>query len=143
MIQPGHWKGQYTFGNPAHNKLRGFELTTFYIDITSVDGHQFSGTVEDDLSTGGTEGIGEITGKVSGDFIEFVKQMPVKTVIEADGRRSTYNKKHRKLYYSGKMAADGKSISGSWRFRSELIWVGLVPHVSEPVGGTWSMALVG
>lgn len=141
MIQTGHWKGQYTFANPAHNKLRGFELTTFYIEITGVNGPKFAGTVHDDLATGGTEGTGEIAGKVSGDVVEFVKQMPVKTLIGENGRRKTYSKKHSKLYYSGRMAADG-SISGSWRFRSELIWIGLIPHLSEPVGGTWNMRLM-
>lgn len=134
--------GQYTFANPAHNQLRGFEQTTFYVDLTCVDKNEFTGRVQDDLSTGGTEGIGEISGKIRGKRVEFVKQMPVMTLIASEtGARITQNRKHSKIYYSGTIAEDGKSMSGSWKFRFAIIWIGLVPYISRGVGGTWKMAL--
>ena len=66
MIQKGHWLGSYTFDNPAHNKARGFDKTNFEIEILNIDGNNFFGKVQDDLATGGTEGIGDVTGKVTG-----------------------------------------------------------------------------
>ena len=143
MLQKGNWVGQYTFGNPAHNKLRGFEHTTFHVDVTSVNKNNFIGRVQDDLSTGGTEGIGEISGKVTGKLVEFVKQMPIMTLFSSKtGARITQNRKHSKIYYSGIISDDGKSISGNWKFRFSIIWIGFIPYFSRGEGGTWKMVLV-
>ena len=142
MIQKGHWVGHYTFDNQVYNKIRGFEQTNFDIEILSVDSNKFIGKVEDDLSTGGTEGIGEITGNVSGENIEFVKQMPVMTIlIDKKDTRKTFNKKHRKIYYSGKFSKDRQSITGRWRFKFGFVLFGLIPVPMAPSKGTWTMTL--
>jgi hypothetical protein len=75
MIQIGHWTGHYSFADEKVNKIRGFEKTFFEIEILSVSENAFTGKVQDDLNTGGTEGVGEILGKIMGDRIDFVKFM--------------------------------------------------------------------
>src|SRR3569833_385539 len=108
MIEKGKWEGTYSYNNRVHQELKGVEGTKFEINITALDNGNFTGTVQDDLATGGTEGIGEITGHVNGNQIHFVKQMPVMTVLALrDGSRKTYNKKHRKIYYKGTFSVDG------------------------------------
>ncbi len=142
MIKIGHWIGQYKFDKKVHQEKNGFEYTNFEIEITDVDNNDFIGKVQDDLTTGGTEGIGEIEGKVVGENIEFVKQMPILTLlIGKEGTRKTINKKHPKIYYSGIFSSDRKSISGQWRFKARFIWFGLIPIPVIPSKGTWTMKL--
>ena len=142
MIKIGYWIGQYKFDKEVHQKMTGFGHTNFEIEIISVDNNLFQGKVKDDLTTGGTEGIGEIQGKVTGDIVEFVKQMPIMTLlIGKDGTRKTLNRKHRKIYYSGTFSSDKKSISGHWRFKFGFIWFGLIPIPVTQTGGTWTMKL--
>lgn len=142
MIKIGHWVGQYKFDKEVHQKMTGFDSTNFEIEITTVDNNNFLGKVQDDLTTGGTEGIGEIEGKVRGDIVEFVKQMPVMTLLVGNkGRKNTLNRKHRKIFYSGIFSSDRKSISGQWRFRFGFIWFGLIPIPIAPTKGTWEMKL--
>ena len=75
MIKIGHWEGQYKFDKEVYQKMTGFNNTNFEIEIINVDNNNFYGKVQDDLTTGGTQGIGEIQGKVSGDLVEFIKQI--------------------------------------------------------------------
>jgi hypothetical protein len=142
MIEIGYWIGEYKFDKEVHQKMSGFDSTNFEIEITKVDNCNFSGKVQDDLSTGGTEGIGEIIGKVSGEKIEFIKQMPVMTLmVGKDGIRKKLNKSHRKIYYQGIFSGDRKSISGKWRFKFGFIWFGLIPIPVTPTKGTWTMKI--
>lgn len=88
MIKTGHWIGYYKFDKKIHQDMSGFPQTNFDIEITSVDKNNFIGKVLDDLSTGGTEGVGEITGNVVGENVHFIKQMPIMTLmIGKDGTR--------------------------------------------------------
>jgi len=142
MITTGHWIGQYKYDKAIHQEMNGFERTNFEIEITKVDNNHFTGIVRDDLSTGGTEGIGEITGKISGNRIEFIKQMPVMTLLlDKDLPRKTLNKKHPKIYYRGTFSVDGLSIAGQWRFKIGLTWFGFIPVLLHPTKGTWTMSL--
>ncbi|MEO6454963.1 MAG: hypothetical protein ABIN97_12855 [Ginsengibacter sp.] len=142
MIKIGHWIGQYKFDKEVHQKMTGFDTTNFEIEITAVDNNNFVGKVQDDLATGGTEGIGEIEGKVTGDKVDFVKQMPIMTLlVNKKGTRKTFNRKHRKIYYSGNFSSDRKLISGQWRFKFGFIWFGLIPIPITPTKGTWTMKL--
>ena len=141
MITKGHWTGQYKYGKETIQKATGFAGTNFDIEILSIENDNFVGTVKDDLSTGGTKGIGEIVGKVVGENIEFIKQMPVMTSINKDGTMKTYNKKQRKIYYSGTFSKDGKSISGEWRFKFGFVWIGFIPIPIPPTKGIWIMKL--
>ncbi len=137
----GNWKGQYKYDNKVHQKLTGFEATNFEIDIVDVNNGEFTGNVLDDATTRGMDGVGEIVGKVISNNVEFVKQMPVMTVVDTKGIRRTLNKKHRKIYYSGTFSEDGKKISGVWRFKFGFIWIGLIPVPVRPGTGTWQMSL--
>lgn len=142
MIKVGLWTGHYKFDNEAIQKASGSERTSFEITIQEINKNSFTGIVEDDLKTGGTEGIGEIKGTVIGDRIEFVKQMPIMTlIIDKKGSRKTLNKKHRPIYYSGTFSADNKTIQGSWRFKFGFIWLGLLPIPIFPTKGSWEMKL--
>lgn len=142
MIVKGIWKGQYKYDNKVHQKHKGVDATNFEINITTVDNNHFSGTVEDDLITGGTEGIGEITGVVTGKLVEFIKQMPVKTILNPHtGERKTYNKKHPKIYYTGMMSEDGKSITGKWKFKPGVIVLAIMLLFGVKNSGTWTMTL--
>ncbi|HUM98772.1 MAG TPA: hypothetical protein PK275_13025 [Chitinophagaceae bacterium] len=142
MIKVGQWIGQYKFDKETHQKITGFDSTNFVIEIINVDSNCFRGNVHDDLTTGGTEGIGGIQGEVTGDIVKFVKQMPVMTLILGKNKtKKTLNRKHRKIYYSGKFSDDKKSISGHWRFKFGFIWFGLIPIPVAPTRGTWTMKL--
>lgn len=140
MIETGLWTGQYKFDKEVHQKKRGFESTNFEIEITAVNNNNFVGKVQDDLRTGGTEGIGEISGKISGEKVEFIKQMPVLTLLVGkEGTRKTLHQKHVKIVYSGTFSSDRKSISGKWKIKSGLIWFGLIPIPVIPTKGSWTM----
>jgi len=142
MISHGTWKGQYKYDDKFHQKLKGVDATNFEIIITSTEGDRFNGSVQDDLTTGGTEGIGEIVGKISGDKIEFIKQMPVMTVmVDKKGTRKTFNRKQRKIYYTGVFSNDRKTITGQWQFKFGFIWIGIIPIPVQANKGTWAMHL--
>tara|TARA_R110002167_G_scaffold79828_2_gene219852 strand:- start:1198 stop:1632 length:435 start_codon:yes stop_codon:yes gene_type:complete len=143
MIQLGNWSGNYSFLNPEINKIRGFEKTNFSIKITAVEKNKFTGRIQDDLTTGGTEGVGEIIGQINNNKVEFVKKMPIMTIlVDSKGTRKTYNKKHRPIYYSGEFSIDKKTVTGTWRFKFGFIWIGIIPIPVKPSKGTWSMTLV-
>lgn len=140
MIQTGNWRGYYSFLDPEINKIRGFDKTNFDIQIITIIGNKFTGKIEDDLTTGGTEGIGEIVGQINGDKIEFVKKMPVMTLlVDKKGTRITRNKKHRPIYYTGDFSSDKLTITGTWKFKFGFVWLGIIPIPVRPSKGTWSM----
>lgn len=140
MIQLGKRAGQYSFNNLKITKARGFEKTNFEIEILTIKNNSFTGTVQDDLLTGGMEGVGEIKGAVKGNRIDFVKLMPIMTLIVVkNGTRQTYNKKHRPIFYTGLFSSDGQTVSGTWRFKLGVIWFGIVPILRLPSNGTWTM----
>jgi hypothetical protein len=142
MIKKGSWKGLYKYNNKVHLELKGVEGTKFEIDITKIDNDHFTGTVQDDLATGGTEGVGEISGHVTSNQVYFVKQMPVLTTLNPrDGTRKTFNKKHRKIYYTGTFSDDGKTISGEWKFKAGFTLVGLLLIIGSANKGIWTMTL--
>lgn len=140
MIQIGKWKGHYSFEDEEVNRIRGFEKTFFEMDIWSVNGNAFTGNIQDDLTTGGTEGVGTISGNITGDSIDFVKLMPVMTLlIDRKGTRKTANRRHRPIYYTGQFSSDGKTVSGTWRFKRGFLWLGILPVPVRASKGTWSM----
>jgi len=143
MIEKGKWEGLYRYHNKVHQELKGVDGTKFEINITETDNENFTGTVQDDLATGGTEGVGEITGRVSGNQLYFVKQMPVRTVfILSNGTRKTYNKKHHPINYTGTFSEDGKTVSGEWRFKFRFSLGGLLLLIFGYANkGTWTMTL--
>jgi hypothetical protein len=140
MIQIGKWTGHYSFIDQKVNKIRGYEKTLFEIEILTVNDNTFTGKIQDDLITGGTEGVGEILGKIIGDRIDFVKLMPIMTLlIDNKGTRKTLNKKHRPIYYTGQFSSDGQTVSGTWRFKFGFVWIGIIPVPVKASKGMWTM----
>lgn len=143
MITIGNWTGFYKFDNPAIQKSTGFEQTIFNITIQEVNNSGFTGIVEDNLETGGTDGVGKIKGYVIGERVEFVKQMPIMTLIlDKKGTRKTLNRKHRPIYYTGTFSTDKKTIRGNWQLKAGFIWIYLSPIYLCQTKGTWEMKLV-
>ncbi len=142
MIIKGKWKGHYKYDRKSVEELRGIDQTGFMIDIISTDGEFFAGTVRDDQKTGGTEGIGEINGKLIGDQVAFIKQMPVLTVLVQKGTRKTFDRKHPPIYYTGTLSDDGKSVRGQWKINFGFVWMGIIPVPMMPMTGTWMAKLI-
>jgi hypothetical protein len=124
MIQTGNWSGYYSFLDPEINKIRGFDKTNFDIQITTIKDNTFTGKIQDDLATGGTEGIGEIIGQVNGDKVEFVKKMPVLTLL---------------IDKKGQLSKDKQTVTGTWRFKFGFVWLGIIPIPVRTSKGTWAM----
>lgn len=118
----GKWNGSYWFSGNVPESLKdrktGFELT-----IDDYSNSKISGTVSDNIETGGTKGIGNFSGTIKGNKIKFVKRMPIRTVVVQDGTRIEEDKPHRPIHYSGIIDYDTNSIKGTWKFK---IGIGLV-----------------
>jgi hypothetical protein len=87
--------------------------------------------------------MGEVTGKISGDEMSFVKQMPVMTMrLLSTGERKLRNKKHGAIYYTGVFSADRKVVEGQWRIKARFVWFGIIPMRVNPGSGSWEMRIV-
>lgn len=133
------WTVSYRYDRPALQKASGFARTNFDIVFTSWDGGAFVGTVVDDLHTGGTPGRGEVIGTLSGNRIAFVKRMPVFAYFGHDRLEVKPGKRHRDIYYTGTVSAEGRSMSGQWRMKLGFGLVGFQPAIFFPSSGTWEM----
>jgi hypothetical protein len=137
----GTWKGTYTYDIPEEYRDERTQKVEFEIVINSVNKNQFIGTVEDNLSTGGTPGIGNINGSFNDYELLFEKNMPIHARIENDGSHTIdENKKHPTIIYSGEFSRSKKIIKGTWRFKKKvLVWKGIIPLWILPGTGTFSM----
>ena len=143
-MQIGQWTGFYSFSNSKINKMRGFEKTSFDIQILECIDNKFKGTVQDDLATGGAEGTGDIIGQIQKDRIDFVKSLPVLTlIIDKKGTRKTLNQKHPPIYYTGILSKDKHTATGTWRFKFGIVWLGIIPMPIWPYKGIWSLTFKG
>lgn len=133
----GSWTGTYKFlSKRIPEEIRNLE-TIFKVEIIEFDGKNFSGTVQDDLETGGMNGVGKIVGKVKNGMVEFVKEMPIRTVYMPDGSKIEEDKPHRKIYYSGKILEN--QIEGVWRFKFGIGKVNNRLVIFPTSKGTWKM----
>ncbi|MEM6802389.1 MAG: hypothetical protein AAF696_13350 [Bacteroidota bacterium] len=139
LMLKGSWKGYYQFTTTWVSEEIRKRKTACNLQILQVDGSYFSGTVEDDLDTGGMEGQGAIKGELEGRDISFVKEMPIQTFMSEDGSLKQAKGRHPKIYYSGKIDERGTKMSGSWRIKIGLRWQGLVPLIIVPTEGLWEM----
>jgi hypothetical protein len=132
----GHYKGYYEYDKKNLQKGVTGGVTFFFADITETDGSRFSGTIQDDVFTGGTPGIGTISGELKGDRITFIKQMPVASFI-VDGQMKTLDRKHPEIYYEA--IKDDRKFSGTWKIRSGFFRDGLLLMLRAKTTGTWEM----
>lgn len=135
----GHWKGYYTYNNQQIQSRVGFPKTYFSVRVLNFDGARFNGEVEDDQLSGGTPGIGKITGVIENDSMSFVKQMPVKSILTPTGKHYRSKKKHPNIYYQGSISSDGRTIEGTWRFKFGLTWILFLPAIILPIKGEFFM----
>jgi len=137
----GTWKGTYQYN--IHEELIDEQLkeVEFTIVIDKLKGISFSGTVEDNLETGGTPGKGIIKGKINNDQIQFNKEMPVHASINEKGERIiNQNKKHHTIIYKGEFSRSKKSIHGYWEFKKRVwLWKGIIPYRVSLGNGTFTM----
>lgn len=133
----GTWTGTYRHLSKRIPEERRNMSTGFKMMITEFDGENFAGTIEDDLETGGTKGIGTVTGTILNSKVSFVKQMPVLTFLNSEGRNEMEDKPHRKVYYSGML--EGNTIHGGWRFKFGLGSIKKTMTLFLPTKGSWEM----
>ena len=112
----GKWIGEYWFTEKAPDNLLN-RKTNFEAQIDSIENSKFSGWVKDDLSSGGTKGKGTIDGKIKGNKVKFVKQMPILTLIIGNDEKIEENKPHKPIYYQGTINLEKNEITGTWRFK--------------------------
>lgn len=147
-MEKGKYHGFYQLDDERYGKLRGFDKTYFTIEISDFDGLQFKGWVEDDISTGGMEGKGDISGEIIGSKIFFVKRMPYLGQLFEDKTSGGYGlkidktAKHPPIYYNG-IETENNHYKGKYNFRyfginiRILIWLKRIK-----TGGTWEMTKV-
>lgn len=133
----GKWKGFYTQSSARLPEKIRTQETKFEVEITAFDGQKFSGTVQDDLATGGTRGIGKISGTIQNGTVNFVKEMPVQSVYTKEGSIIEEDRPHRKIYYSGKIK--NNEIEGIWKFKLGLGTFNNRLVIFPKSKGTWKM----
>ncbi|MDR7128046.1 hypothetical protein J2X69_000374 [Algoriphagus sp. 4150] len=138
---PGTWIGTYRYNITDDFKDEKTKEVEFTINITSVKGKKFEGSVEDNLSTGGTPGIGRISGKYSDSEVSFNKNMPIYAEMSSNKEHVLdKNKLHPTIMYVGEFSRDKKTISGVWRFKKKvLVWKGIIPYWITPGTGDFTM----
>ncbi|MFT5602151.1 MAG: hypothetical protein ACI9N1_002403 [Flavobacteriales bacterium] len=134
----GKWEGTYWYLGKLSKSLLdgrvGFEMTIY--ESKEVE---FIGEISDKIEEGGTRGIGSVVGTVQKNKIEFVKQMPFKSVVMADGTRIEEKKKHRPIYYSGIIDEFNGSIEGTWKFKKGIGFVNGRLALYGGTKGKWEM----
>ncbi|MDD4967810.1 MAG: hypothetical protein PHT07_00085 [Paludibacter sp.] len=132
----GTWIGTYKL--VGHPNVEYNERETFFtVIISEYDGVNFKGTVTDDLESGGTKGDGLITGKVRNGKIEFIKQMPVLTLSNKEGKRVEFLKKHKPIYYSGVL--NNGTFEGKWKIKRGIIFNKSIVSFTIQTNGEWRM----
>jgi len=130
-----HYTGFYNYNNLRIQEKLGREQTFFELEISITNGDAFSGTVQEEII--GQPGTGIVKGRLKGDTISFVKQMSVAASILPEGQLKTYNTKHPKIHYRGKL--ENGTFSGSWKIKFGFIFVGFLPIPIPPISGNWEM----
>lgn len=137
----GKWNGNYDYDLPDKYIDERTQKVEFSIEIFNTEDTTFRGTVEDDLSTGGTPGRGEIKGNYNGYDVTFEKLMPISAMIDAKGNHIIKEKKkHKAIIYQGVFSRDKKNVSGTWRFKKKMLgWYGIIPFWGYPGWGEFTM----
>lgn len=132
----GTYKGKYKYDKHP-NLERINDGIIFTLIITEYDGMIFRGIVNDDIKSGGTRGEGMIEGVVKDGRIEFVKQMPVMTLMTKKGKRVEVPKKHKPVYYTGVL--NGETFEGGWKIKSGITLNRYFIAIGTGTTGTWKM----
>jgi len=66
--------------------------------------------------------------------------MPVLAIFGRDHRfKLMPEKRHRDIFYTGTVSADGRSMSGQWKMKLGFGFIGFSPAIFFPSSGTWEM----
>lgn len=134
----GIWKGKYKYNLKQISTFNNKEVE-FLMEITEFDGENFIGTVQDNDQNLGTKGIGTIEGKINGNHIEFIKQMPVKSMLFKNGKKvEIEGKKHNPIYYSG-ISTMKDSYSGQWKIKGGIAFFSKLLFISWGTKGSWEI----
>ncbi len=137
----GKWLGKYWYSENAPAVLQNKE-TEFELIIETHINSTILGKVSDNVEMGGTRGIGTISGIIKGNQINFVKRMPISSVVLPDGTKIEENKPHRPIYYSGTIDAETNSIKGTWKFRPGIGFMQRRWAIFPGIKGHWEMKKV-
>ncbi|MGH1520469.1 hypothetical protein [Chryseobacterium sp. JK1] len=136
----GTWKGKYKYNIKKSSEFYDKEVE-FLLKITVFDGENFAGTVQDNDHEYGTRGIGTIIGKINDNCIEFIKQMPIKTMVSMNGKRvENENEKHPPIYYTG-ISNLKDSYSGHWKIKGSSV-ISKLLYLLIGVKGIWEIAKI-
>ncbi len=132
----GSWTGTYRYiKHPNPERIKNG--TKFKLEIFEYDGVNFKGIVIDDIESGGLSGEGTIEGMIKNGKIEFVKQMPVKTLVTPKGIRIEVLKKHKPIYYTGIFKDD--AFQGEWKIKGGLMISKYFFGFGMGTKGTWEI----
>ena len=131
MKFPLQWAGVYEYDyNPNYDLTQ--EPVVFKLEFCFSNDVDFTGEVCDDANSSMPE-PGTISGKLIGNKIEFVKQMPKATYMELDGSSLKFDCPHPKIYYVGEFISDENLMVGAWHIAPFSI-----AAIEYPGGaGTW------
>jgi hypothetical protein len=137
----GTWKGKYKY-NLKYNPEFNDKKVEFTVEIKEFDGEKFIGTVRDDDENYGTKGLGTIEGKLNCNDINFIKQMPIKSVLDRNGRRLEFeNEKHKPIHYFGTLNSTN-SCTGKWKIKGGIRFKNFSFYFSFATKGTWEMVKI-
>ncbi|WP_196889425.1 hypothetical protein [Aureivirga sp. CE67] len=134
----GIWKGTYWFTSNVHDSVKK-NRTEFEITIENDDNSKISGTIFDNIETGGTRGIGTISGTVKGNKIKFVKRMPIKTIIFPNGEKIEKKEPHSPIYYEGSLNNETNEFEGTWKFKRRITIINGKLGYTPETKGAWKM----
>lgn len=136
--EKSEWVGKYWFLGNVPDKLKN-RKTEFEMIIKKHEDSKIFGEIFDNLETGGTAGVGSVSGTIKGNKIEFVKRMPLKTSVLPNGKRIEEEKEHRPIYYKGTIDQKTGIMHGTWRFKMGIGFVkGQLAFYPGTKGG-WEM----
>ncbi len=154
MDVTGTWTGEYTFEETKDggSRLVVGKVVTFKMVLKQGWFGMVTGTIEEDPDEGFPE-KGQIKGKLRGTVLVFEKMMPKlrmmhersRKTLEQLAEQNTFvidtDKPHPKIRHIGDLAADGKSMEGTWMEPEESL---SIPGSAQTIGipklvGAWKV----
>ena len=128
---PLEWVGAYEYDyNPVTGSI--FQSVAFQLSFQFANKTDFVGQVRDAPDSPMPE-PGTIRGKLVDNKIEFVKQMPVATYLEQNGKFSKFDCAHPKIFYTGEYIPEDNLMVGAWHI--EPVSSGAIEYFGA--SGTW------
>ena len=137
----GIWKGYYELGADYGKRLEGMK-TRFKLFLKTNNG-EFSGECIDETNNNDEVIRATVKGFYEGGMISFIKQSPVRLLIDDTGKRITdKNSNHPEIEYSGYYNDAMKMFAGNWELvtRIDILDIRGEKRIGEEyLSGTWQM----